>query len=110
MFNTLIAPSHIGNSERMSRPVPQLLLRRHVHPPVRAEHNIFKDMECQLCVGKKKTRFHSESEGNVTRKMLVGVNIGEHHREICIRGSPILHVKRIYARVSLELSAAAKGW
>ena len=61
MLNTLIALSQIDSNEGVSRPVPQLLLPRHLHLSVSAEHHIFKDLVCKLCVGKHNPLLHSES-------------------------------------------------
>ena len=124
MLNTLIAPSHIGNNEGVSRPVPQLLLPRHLHLPVRAEDQIFKGFVCQLCVREQNAILHSDSRGKIACKMLVSVNITKNHsmstksapehttprnvpRKVLMGVSPSFNRNLYHACVSLALSAAA---
>ena len=79
MVSTTIAPTCAGNNKGVSRPIPQFLVARHPHLPVRAEHHFLKDVVRQLCIGEKNVSLHSSDRGKVARKRLVSVDIRENH-------------------------------
>ena len=86
MTSTPIAPISVGSNEGVPRPVPLLLLPRHLHLPIRAEHHIFKGLVRQLCIGEQNALLDSKSRGKIACKMLVSVDIGENHSMVTQSG------------------------
>ena len=65
----------VWGNEGVSRPVPLLLLPRHLHLSESVEHHIFEDFARQICVREQNALLNSESRGKVAGKMLVSLYI-----------------------------------